>query len=379
MRAAGAVLAVAATLCGIAGDAGGTSIARVGRQQLERDARLVFAGVVAERQQVHGRLERLRFRDVRVYRGAPEETVTLWSITIPMLDLRAEVGRRYLVFAEPRPLWGGPPRPTPMGYFQGVFRVAGGVATNETNGSYSLDRLAQRLRRARTPCGLARRGKAYFIRNGVLVPIVRHRFGDDLGVALQQLFRGPNRAERAAGLSSAIPQRARIIGWRQVGRVAEVDVSKAFPVVAGTRTHLAHAQLVYTATQVTGVTGLRLLVAGQPTMVSVGGAPARPASPVPRRNFGLTAGRILIESPARGQRAGRPLCVSGSAVALSGRLRAEVFDGRGRRLAVRPISLPAGLRGRRRDFEVIIRHAGRPAALVVSEPNTSHSVRVELG
>ncbi len=374
-----AVVAAGVCLCGLAGDATATSLVRVGRQQLERDARVVFTGVLSERQAVHGRLDRLRFRDVRVYRGAGARTATLWSISIPQLELGVEVGRRYLVFAEPRPLWGGPLRLTPMGYFQGVFRARSDVATNDSNGSYRLTEVAGRLREARTPCGLARRGKAYFVRNGTLAPVVRHRYSDDLGIALSQLFRGPSRAERAAGISTAIPRKARILGWRQVGRVAEVDVSRTFPLVASTRTHLAHAQLVYTVTQVTGVEALRLLVAGQPTLVSRGGAPSRPASPVPRRNFGLTGGRILIESPAYGQRAGRPLCVSGSAVALSGRLRAELVDAHGRRLAVRPISLLDGPRGRRHRFEVVIRHRGSPALLIVSEPGTRHGARVQLG
>lgn len=361
------------------GSAGATSIARVTRGQLERDARLVFTGVLDERRQVHGRLERLRFRDVRPYRGTTGEPVTIWSIPLPGLELGVEPGRRYLVFADYRPLWGGPRRPTPMGYFQGVFEIRSRRAVNESNGVYELDELSRRLRQARATCGMARRGKAYFVRGDTLVPVVRHRYGDDLGAALNQLFRGPSRAERRAGVSSAIPPRARVLGWRQVGRVAEVDVSRAFPYVASPQAHLALAQLVYTVTQSANIDGLRLLVRGKPTFVSVGGGPARPAPPIPRRNFGLTAGRILVESPALGQRPGRPLCVSGSAVAFSGRLRAELLDDRGRRIAVRPIALADGPRGQRRPFEVVIRHAGRPAALVVSEPGTRHRLRVDLG
>ena len=363
----------------VTASAGATSIARVGRQQLERDARLVFSGVLTEQAAVHGRLERLRFRDVRSYRGATGDAVTIWSIPLPGLELGVKPGRRYLLFADYPRLWGGPPRPAPMGHFQGIFEIRGRRAFNDSNGRYSLDDLSDRLQRARTACGVARRGKAYFVRGETLAPVVRHRYDDDLGLAVLRLFRGPNRVERRAGVSSAIPKEARVLGWRQVGRVAEVDVSSNFPRVASPQAHLALAQLVYTVTQSRGITGLRLLVRGKPTLVSVGGGPARPAQPIPRRNFGLTAGRILVESPALRQRPGRPLCVSGSAVAFSGRLRAELLDNRGRRIAVKPIALADGPRGQRRPFEVVIRHAGRPAVLVVSEPGTRHRVRVDLG
>jgi hypothetical protein len=270
-----------------------------------------------------------------------------------------------------------------MGYFQGIFALRGGVATNESNGTLRLADLPGRLRSARTPCGLARRAKAYFVRGGALVPVVRGPNQDDLGFNLSQLFRGPTRRERAAGISTAIPQDARILGWRQVKRVAEVDVSKSFPLIASTRTHLAFAQLVYTATQHEGIDRLRLLVGGKSIRTSIAGGPLRDADPVPRSNFGLTGGRILIETPAVGQRPGRPLCVSGSAVALSGRLRVEVRDARGRRIAVRPVTLKGQARGQRRAFEVTMRHSGRPKTLVVTEPGPGravrHAVRVELG
>lgn len=384
LRAAAALVAAGMIAGALTSQAESTSIARVGLEQLERDAQVVFTGVLAEQRDVHGRLERLRFRDVRLYRGGRSATTTLWSVKIPMLDLGVEAGRRYLVFAEPRPLWGGPPRLAPMGYSQGVFAVQGPVAANAANGSLRLDRLRERLRRARTPCGAARRGKAYLVRGGALVPVVRGRFRDDLGLNLYQLFRGPTRAERRAGISTAIPRGARILGWRQRGRVAEIDVSREFPLVASTRSHLARAQLVYTATQSDAVDRVRLLVAGKPLRVSIGGGPLRTADPVPRSNFGLTGGRILIETPSVGQRAGRPLCVRGSAVALSGRLRAELLDARGRRIAARDIELTGGAPGQRRAFEVTIRHSGRPRTLVVSEPSTRGErprrvVRVQLG
>lgn len=372
------VLAAALCVCAIPADAGATSIARVGRVALERDARVVFTGLLSERQRMNGRLERLRFDGVVGYRGAGTRSVTVWTVPLPGLELGVETGRRYLVFAEPRRFWGGPPRLTPLGYFQGIFRVRGEIARNDANGSYRLDRLATTLRRARTPCALAQRGKAYFVRDGVLVPVVRRRF-PDLGTDLAQLFRGPSRAERAAGMSTAIPRTARILGWRRVGRIAEIDVSRRFPLAAGAQAHLAAAQLVYTATQVPGIDRVRLLVAGRPTMVSVGGAPPRVAPPVPRRNFGLTGGRILVETPAVGQRASRPLCVSGTAVALSGRLRAELLDAYGRKLAARTTSLENGPRGERRRFELTFRYAGRAAVLVLFEPGAPGRVRVRLG
>ena len=148
MRLAG--LGLAALVLTTPADA--TSIERVTLPQMERSATVVFVGrAVAHRPlRVGASLGgvRYRFEAVRFLRGGPTRVVHLTFPELPGLSTGVVLGRRQLVFAEPRRFGAARERRlTASGYPQGVYlRVAAGRFANGANGAVRLDRLARRLR-----------------------------------------------------------------------------------------------------------------------------------------------------------------------------------------------------------------------------------------
>lgn len=149
MRLAGALALVALVLTA---SAGATSIARVTLPQMERASTVVFVGeLTSERHVKIGGYQGRRYglRVERFLRGGRAETVHLSVVDLPGLSLGLKPEERYLVFAEPRRF--GTEREerlTPVGYYQGVYRVLDDArAENDSNGTVELERLRSRLRR----------------------------------------------------------------------------------------------------------------------------------------------------------------------------------------------------------------------------------------
>ncbi|HXD70560.1 MAG TPA: GerMN domain-containing protein [Gaiellales bacterium] len=164
--------------------------------------------------------------------------------------------------------------------------------------------------------------------------------------AVRLLFAGPNAAEQAAGVTTAVPAGSRLRGISISGGTATIDVSRAFAATApATRIRMRLAQLTYTATQFPTVKRVRLEVAGV-VVRSIAGAPV--PQPAARADFRRRLPAILVSRPAIGARVPAAVTVAGSADVFEAALTVRVLNERGRLLARRHIlaSCGTGCRGR---------------------------------
>jgi hypothetical protein len=136
---------------------GSAAIERVTLDKMIARASVVFVGTVTD----IGGIEtlsvdeegfaltghRVRYRIDRLLRGERVDQVDLTNLTLGEALFPAVVGKRYLVFAELRPL-GSPAnrRLVPSGYSQGVYGVISeDRASNQANGTVSIDSIARRV------------------------------------------------------------------------------------------------------------------------------------------------------------------------------------------------------------------------------------------
>jgi spore germination protein GerM len=110
----------------------------------------------------------------------------------------------------------------------------------------------------------------FFVRTGQLVPAGRTAARADVHAALQSLLNGPGEQELAAGLRTAITGPADVRLVRIEGATAHVDLAAPFVAIGGQEQILALAQVVLTATSVTGITDVRFTLEGQPVDVPRG-------------------------------------------------------------------------------------------------------------
>jgi Sporulation and spore germination/Immunoglobulin-like domain of bacterial spore germination len=147
--------------------------------------------------------------------------------------------------------------------------------------------------------------------------------------ALGQLFAGPNAAETAAGVGSAVPAGSRLRGISTSGRTATIDVSRAFAAAGGRASvRMRLAQLVFTATQFHTIDRVRLEVAGQTVHSIAGGVPV--PQPAVAANFYRLLPMILVVRPAIGARIPAVVTVAGSADVFEAVVHIRILNARGR-------------------------------------------------
>jgi spore germination protein GerM len=97
----------------------------------------------------------------------------------------------------------------------------------------------------------------YFISGDRLAPVKR-RISPPVSVekVLQQLFSGPTTAEQVQGLRTAISPATTVLRAPIEAKIATVDVSKNFAFGSPPEQIFAFAQVVFTAVDVEGVTGV---------------------------------------------------------------------------------------------------------------------------
>lgn len=106
----------------------------------------------------------------------------------------------------------------------------------------------------------------FFIANNQLINVAQEVPSRSVDDALGALFAGvPSGA--ANDVVSQIPTGTRLLGVTRVGTLLDVDVSKEFDNLVGTGRSQATAQIVMTATDITGVDQVSLRIEGQPTQV----------------------------------------------------------------------------------------------------------------
>jgi spore germination protein GerM len=92
----------------------------------------------------------------------------------------------------------------------------------------------------------------------------------DPAAILGSLFAGPNVAERADQIDTAIPADVALVSARRVGQVLTVDVTDAFDALTPEALRLAVAQIVSTATDIDGIQEVQLRIDGTPRVWPLG-------------------------------------------------------------------------------------------------------------
>jgi immunoglobulin-like protein involved in spore germination/sporulation and spore germination protein len=130
--------------------------------------------------------------------------------------------------------------------------------------------------------------------------------------ALRALLAGPQGSlERDLGMTTSIPAGTALHGVHVAGDVATVDLSKAFESGGGSQSMQARAaQVVFTATQFSGVSRVRFAIDGTP-VTTIGGE-GLIVDRVGRTDFENVTPAILIESPTPGATVHSPLRVRGT-------------------------------------------------------------------
>lgn len=100
--------------------------------------------------------------------------------------------------------------------------------------------------------------------SGQLVAVTRELpFGAPLAIVLDVLVDGPTDAEAVSGLQSAVPSQTQVLGATVSGTIATVDLSGAFTELVGQPQIEAVAQIVFTATGISGITEVDFELDGQ--------------------------------------------------------------------------------------------------------------------
>jgi Sporulation and spore germination len=118
--------------------------------------------------------------------------------------------------------------------------------------------------------------------------------GDTPADAMQALFDGPNTDELQSLLRSAIPPGTRLLDVRQVGDELIVDVSKELQQLTGEALIDGVAQIVMTASEITGVSAVSIAIDGSPQQWPSGSGELQ-SEPLTRYDF---PGRVLSSQPA---------------------------------------------------------------------------------
>lgn len=167
--------------------------------------------------------------------------------------------------------------------------------------------------------------------------------------AMRELLAGPNAQERAT-LTTAIPERTRLLGIDVDGGIATVDLTRHFELGGGSLSMQARvAQVVHTLTQFPAVIRVAFRIEGRP-VEAIGGEGVIVDPAVDRKDFEDLAPAILVESPGPADTITPPLRVRGTANTFEATLYLRVVDKSGAVLVDRFVTATSGS-GTRGTFE----------------------------
>jgi hypothetical protein len=154
----------------------------------------------------------------------------------------------------------------------------------------------------------------YFIRNEKVAPVARVVSGTAVArAAMEQLVVGPTAAEKAAGLSSAVPAGTKVLGVTLASGVATVNLSATYGTGGGSLSMQSRvAQVVYTLTQFPTIKQVRFAIDGTP-VTSIGGEGVLVDPPQTRTDWEKLTPAILAESPLPGEKVTSPFTATGTA------------------------------------------------------------------
>lgn len=200
--------------------------------------------------------------------------------------------------------------------------------------------------------GATRIVRAYFVVSAAdgkpgLVPVLRE-VADTTAVAtaaMTALVAGPTARERGSvpNLVTTIPAGTRFLGVTVVNGTATVDLSREFEGGGGSLSlFMRIAQVVYTLTQFSSVTGVRFALDGQ-LVEMLGGEGIMVDRAIGRSDYRDDVLRpIFLDRPAWGAAFGNPGRVMGLANVFEASFQVAVLDGGGRTLAQETVMATCG-------------------------------------
>ena len=187
--------------------------------------------------------------------------------------------------------------------------------------------------------------RVYFLRGEKVAPAYRQVWVENRAVAaatMRALLAGPTAAERAAGLSTAIPAGTSLRGVAITAGTARVDLTGRYESGGGSLSMSARLmQVVFTLTQFPSVQRVTFLLDGTAVRV-FGGEGTMLDHPATRDQYASFLPAIFIDSPAFGEPVSSPLTVRGVANVFEGQFLVEVTDATGRVLARAPAHAAMG-------------------------------------
>jgi hypothetical protein len=221
--------------------------------------------------------------------------------------------------------------------------------------------------------------QVWFIRGGRLFRVTRPLTpGSDLQVAaLRALLAGPTAAERADGVTSAVPSQTQLLGLGHRAGVATVDMSAELgqgASAAGAR--LLLAQLVYTVTQAAPIRAMHLKLDDTPVSALPGSGVVVPPS-MTRTRYRSLVPPVEIATPSALSTTFSPVRVSGFG-RTGTTMHVSVVDPSGHVLGQRYVRVSDG------QFEAdvtvkLASHAGRGAVVASDSAGGSARMPIRVG
>ena len=166
------------------------------------------------------------------------------------------------------------------------------------------------------------------------------------GIALNGLLAGPNPAESAAGVTSAMEAGINGRITAHVNEKATVDLDPRFYQQTTAIVRLRQAQVVYTLTQYSTIGKVLFTSNGQPKGTIAWS----------RKDFDDLLPAILVESPLIGQRIPNPVTVSGTANVFEATVSLRILDENGKVVANTFTTATCGT-GCRGDYSVSVHYS----------------------
>lgn len=216
---------------------------------------------------------------------------------------------------------------------------------------------------------------AYFLRGEKLGVGGRQAEGEAVArAAVEALLEGPTDDERAAGLTTAIPDGTELLDLAVTDGTATVDLSGAFDDGGGSASMQARvAQVVATLTQFPSIERVSFRLDGEP-VTAIGGEGVAVDPPLGRADIEPQTPAILVESPAPGETVSSPLTIRGTANTFEANFRVSVTAADGSTLYDSFVTATSGSGERgtfEETFELAEGAATGPVTLTVWEDNAS--------
>lgn len=203
----------------------------------------------------------------------------------------------------------------------------------------------------------------FFMRGEYVAPVRRHvpATKEVAKAAMEELIAGPTSEEKAAGFTTALPDRTLFLGIALNGSVATVDLSKEYESGGGTLSMTARlGQVVYTLTQFPTVDSVLFKLDGKPVEVFSGEGLILD-HPVTRADYEYVTAPIHVESPAYGDTVKSPLRVYGTSNVFEATSQLRIVDSAGKKLAEVVVTATSGT-GTRGTFDVTVPFKAEPGS-----------------